>query len=77
MVSGFKDYSKRGIGIEMSANELPQVNLCRAGNVYADANTTPMLPLLESPGLRIIDPTKAGDGYWNYEKMATPIPRLL
>ena len=30
-----------------------------------------MLPLLESPGLRIIDPTKAGDGYWNYEKMAT------
>ena len=31
---------------------------------------TPMLPLLESPGLRIINPTKAGDGYWNYEKMA-------
>ena len=30
-----------------------------------------MLPLLESPGLRIIDPTKACDGYWNYEKIDT------
>ena len=57
--------------IAMSTNELTQVNLCRAGNVYADADATPMLPLLESPGLRIIDPNKAGDGYWNYNKMAT------
>ena len=59
------------MGIAISANELTQVSLCRAGNVYANADATPMLPLLESPGLRIIDPTKAGDGYWNYEKMAT------
>ena len=69
MVSGFKDYSKRGLGIAMSTEELKEVNLSRVGNAYAD--TTPMLPLLESPGLRIIDPIKAGDGYWNYEKMAT------
>jgi len=26
--------------------------------------------LTESPGLRIIDHSKAGEGYWNYEKMA-------
>ena len=60
MVSGLKDYSKRGMVIAMSTNELTQVNLCRAGNVYANTDATPMLLLLESPGLRIIDPTKAG-----------------
>ena len=66
MVSGFKYYSKRGMGLAMSAEELIKVNTCRVGKFYDDKN--PMLPLLESPGLRIIDPTKAGDGYWNYEK---------
>ena len=29
-----------------------------------------MPQLKESPGLRIIGPTKAGDGYWKYENMA-------
>ena len=66
MVSGFKDYSKRGMGLAMSSEELIKVNTCRVGEFYDD--TTPMLPLLESPYLRIIDPTKAGDGYWSYEK---------
>ena len=69
MVSGFKYYSKRGMGLAMSAEELIKVNTCQVGKFYDE--TTPMLPLLESPGLRIIDPTKASDGYWNYEKMAT------
>ena len=77
MVSGFKDYSKRGMVIAMSTNELTQVNLCRAGNVYANSDATPMLPLLESPGLRIIDPTKAGYGYWNYEKIATQTEDIM
>ena len=36
-----------------------------------------MLPLKESPGIRIIDPTKAGDGYWNYEKMATQTEDMM
>ena len=60
MVTGFKDYSKRGVGLAMSAEELIKVNTCLVGKFYDD--TTPMLSLLESPGLRIIDPTKAGDG---------------
>ena len=57
------------MGLEMSAEELIKFNTCLVRKFYDD--TTPMPPLLESPGLRIIDPTKAGDGYWNYEKMAT------
>ena len=65
MVSGFKDYSKRGMGIAMSANELGEVNHCRVGKFHADAESTPTPQLIESAGLRIIDPTKAGDGYWN------------
>ena len=69
IVLGFKDYSKRGMGLEMSAEELIKVNTCRVGKFYDD--TTPMLPLLESPGLCIIDPAKASDGYCNYEKMTT------
>ena len=60
MVSGFKYYSKQGMGLAMSAEELIKVNSFRVGKFYDDM--TPMLPLLESPGLRIIDPTKAGDG---------------
>jgi len=44
------------------------VNAARVGNSYKDGSV--MGPLVESPGLRIINPTKAGDGYWNYEKMA-------
>ena len=42
MVSAFKDYSKRGMGLIMSANELTQVNLQRVGNFYANADSTPM-----------------------------------
>ena len=69
MASAFKDYSKRGLGLAMSTQELVQVNTARNGKHYFDG--TPMLPdLKESPGLRIINPTKAADGYWNYEKMA-------
>ena len=70
MVSGFKDYSKRGMGIAMSAIELEEVNRCRVGKVYADVESTPMPQLLEIPDLRITNPTKADDGYWNYGKMA-------
>ena len=76
MVSGFKDYSKRGMGLVMSANDLPEVNAARAGNSYLDKS--PMLPnLKESPGLRITDPTKAGDGYWNFKKMANQTEDVL
>ena len=75
MVSAFKDYSKRGLGILMSVEELALVNAARMGKFYNDEK--PMLPLSESPGLRIIDPTKAGDGYWNYEKMATQTEDMM
>ena len=66
MVSGFKYYSKRGMGLAISAEELIKVNTCQVGKFYDE--TTPMLSFLEILGLCIIDPTKAGDGYWNYEK---------
>lgn len=69
MVSAFKDYSKRGMGLYMSAAELAIVNTARVGITYR-CDGEPMLPLLESPGLRIITPTKAADGYWDYTKMA-------
>lgn len=36
-----------------------------------------MKPLTESPGLRIIDPSKAGDGYWNCEKMLRQTEDLI
>ena len=37
-----------------------------------------MLPnLKESTGLRIIDLTKAGDGYWNFKKMANQTEDVL
>ena len=58
------------MGLIMSANELTRVNLQRVGKFYVNADSTPMPQLKESPGLRIIDPTKASDGYWNYENMA-------
>ena len=41
----------------------------RVGKFYANADSTPMPQLKESPGIFILDPTKAGDGYWNYENM--------
>ena len=46
MVSAFKYYSKRGIGLIMSANELTQVNLQRVGKFYANTDRTPMPQLL-------------------------------
>ena len=58
------------MGLIIYANELTQVNLQRVGKFYVNADSTPMPQLKESPSLRIIDPTKAGDGYWNYENMA-------
>ena len=70
MFSAFKDYSKLGMVLIMSANELTRVNLQRVRNFYANSDSTPMPQLKESPGLRIIYPTKAGDGYWNYDNMA-------
>ena len=75
MASAFKDYSKRGMGIAMSAVELAEVNASRELTKYT--NTNQMLPLVESPGLRLIDPTKAGDGYWNYEKMEKQTEDLM
>ena len=46
MALAFKDYSKRGLGLAMSADELAQVNEARSGRFYADG--TPMLRLKES-----------------------------
>ena len=68
MVSAFKEYNSKGLCLVMSAAELTKANTVRSDHQYT--NETPMLPLAETPGLRIIDPTKAGDGYWNYEKIA-------
>ena len=76
MASSFKDYSKRGLCLAMLADDVTRVNNARSGRFYADA--IPMLPSLkESPGLRIINPTKAGDGSWNYEKMARQTEDVL
>ena len=66
MVSAFKDYSKRGLGLKLSSDKPIEVNTCRIGKFYR--NNVTMLPLTESPGLRIIDPTKAGNGYWNFDR---------
>ena len=66
MVSVFKDYTKRGMGIQLSSKELALVNAARNNTLYTDGKQ--MLQLLESSGLHIIDPTKAGDGYWDYKK---------
>ena len=59
MASAFKVYSKRGMGLLMSTEDLKIVNARRVGNSYKDDLS--MDPLIESPGLRIINPTKAGD----------------
>ena len=67
MVLFFEDYVKRVTRLLMTAYTIFQVNASWSGRTYADG--TPMLPyLVESPGLRIINPTAAGDGYWNYDK---------
>ena len=63
------------MGLIMSANELTRVNLQCVGKFYANADSTPMPQLKESHVLRIIDPTKAGDGYWNYENMAAQMEK--
>ena len=75
MVSAFRDYTTCGMGIILSSEELALVNPARNGKLYTDGK--PMLPLLESPGICIIDPTKAGNGYWNYEKMATQTEDMM
>ena len=33
--------------------------------------------LMESPGLRIINHSKAGEGYWNYKKMAIQTKNVM
>ena len=68
MASMFKDYSKRGTGLYMTEDELNQINLKRIGEKYLDGTELPQLD--SSPGLKIIDPTMAGDGYWNFNKMS-------
>ena len=42
---------------------------------YTDG--TNMEPLEESPGICVTDPTKAGDGYWNYNKMARQTENVM
>ena len=61
MVSACKDYSKRGMCLKMTSEEIEEVNNVRTSNG--------MTTLKESPGCVIIDPSKSGDGYWNYEKI--------
>ena len=41
MVLGFKDYSKRGMGLVMSENELAEVNAARAGNSLEASDSRP------------------------------------
>ena len=52
----------------MSGPELELVNKNRVGRKYLDGQ--PMEPLVESAGIRIIEPSKDSDGYWNFEKMS-------
>ena len=69
MVSAFKDYTSRGMCLKMSEAELEVVNEDRVGKKYKDGGK-PMEPLKESPGIVVIEPTKDGDGYWNFDKMS-------
>ena len=55
MVSAFKYYSKRGMSLKMTKDELDCVNFSQM--------MKGMTELKESPGCLIIDPTKTGDGY--------------
>ena len=75
MVSAFKDYSSRGMCLRMSAPELEVVNADRVGCTYADGQS--MEPLMESPGCRIIEPSKDGDGYWNFDKMSVQTQDIM
>ena len=59
MVSAFKDYSSRGIGLQILETELGKVNHDRVGKEYHDEEK--MLELEESPGLKVIEPTMAAD----------------
>lgn len=60
MLSAFKYYSKDGMCLKMTEDELDCVNFSRV--------MKGMTELKQSPGCVIIDPTKSGDEYWNYEK---------
>ena len=66
---------KSGMRIAMSTKELVEVNASRVLTIYT--NTNLMLPLVESPSLRIIGPTKAKYGYWNYKTMDTQTEDLM
>ena len=74
MASVFKDYAQHGVGLQMTEDELEKVNQYRKNKYYQtrelDGTVVPMEGLTESPGLKIIDHSKAGEGYWNYQKMA-------
>ena len=63
MVSAFKDYSKYGMCLRIAAQELEEINVARTMKGMSE--------LRNSPGCVMIDPTKVGDGYWNFERMAS------
>ena len=58
----------RGTGLYMTEDDLQKINMKRRDKKYMDGTEMPQLK--SSPGLKIIDPTKAGDEYWNFEKMS-------
>ena len=74
MASVFKDYSEHGVGLLLLTDEdLEKVNDWRKGRFYKtkiDGKQIEMKQLNESPGMRVIDHSVAGEGYWNYNKMA-------
>jgi len=75
MVSVFKDYTKRGLCLAMTAEEFQKVSDGRIRKQYTDG--TNMESLEESPGICVINPTKAGDGYWDYNKIARQTENVM
>ena len=80
MDSVFKDYSKHGVGLLFSKQELESINERRDGKFYKTKinwQKKEIEPLMVSPGLRVIDHSMAGEGYWNYLKMAIQIKDII
>jgi hypothetical protein len=59
----------------MTAEELKKVNNGRIRKHYTDGKN--MEPWEESHGICVIDPTKAGNRYWNYNKMARQTENVM
>jgi hypothetical protein len=79
MVSAMQSY-EFGFGLELSADELAQVNALRLGEHYCDREAATELtgssekqPLVSSPFVVFFELGKAKSGYWAYNHMVTQL----